>query len=95
MLCLKERRARKAGWPADLESQISNLKSSAESCSRQLRAWAKSLQDSEIKGQRHLTEKSRRDDDQKKRAAAFQKELLRRLPPSHPLRKDAEERGLI
>ena len=29
------------------------------------------------------------------RAAQFQKELLRKLPPGHPLRKDAEERRLI
>jgi hypothetical protein len=71
------------------------LKSIAESCSRQLRGWADSLQNSEIKGQRHLTEKSRREDDQKKRAADFQKELLRKLPPAHPLRRDAEQRGLI
>ena len=27
MLCFKERRARKAGWPANLKSEISNLKS--------------------------------------------------------------------
>jgi four helix bundle protein len=95
MLCLKERRAGKAGWPADLKSQISNLKSIAESCSKQLRGWADSLQNSEIKGQRHLTDKSRREEDQKQRAAAFQKQLLRNLPPSHPLRKDAEARGII
>jgi four helix bundle protein len=95
MLCLKERRARKANWSADLKSQISNLKSLAESCSRQLRGWADSLQNSEIKGQRHLTEKSRREDTQKKRAAAFSEGLLRKLPPDNPLRKDAEARGLI
>lgn len=95
MLTLKERRARQANWPADLTSQISNLKSTAESCSRQLRGWADSLQNSDIQGQRRLTDKSRRQDDQKKRAALLQKELLRKLPPSHPLRKDAEERGLI
>ena len=95
MLCLKERRARKANWSTDLKSQISNLKSLAESCSRQLRGWADSLQNSPIKGQRHLTDKTRREDDQKKRAAVFQKELLRKLPPGHVLRKDAEERGLI
>jgi four helix bundle protein len=95
MLCVKERRAAKAGWTADLKSQILHLKSTAESCSRQLRGWADSLQNSDIKGQRHLTNKSRREDDQKKRAAACQKELLHRLPPGHPLRKDAEERGII
>ena len=50
MLCLKERRAKKADWAADLKSQISDLKWMAQSCSRQLRGWADSLQNSEIKG---------------------------------------------
>jgi four helix bundle protein len=38
----------------NLKSQISNLKSCSESCSRQLRAWAGSLQSSDITGHRHL-----------------------------------------
>jgi hypothetical protein len=91
MLTVKLRRVR----PLDLKSQISNLIGLAESCSRQLRGWADSLQNSDIKGQRHLTDKSRREDDQKRRGASFQKELLGRLPPGHPLRRDAEERGLV
>jgi four helix bundle protein len=95
MLTVKLRRANKAGWAEDLKSQISNLKSTAESCSRQLRGWADALQNSDIKGQRHLTDKSRREDEQRKRAAACQEKLLRALPPGHPLRKDAEERGFI
>jgi four helix bundle protein len=45
---------------ADLKSEISNLKSLAEGISRQLRGWADSLQNSDIKGQRYLTEKARR-----------------------------------
>jgi hypothetical protein len=56
MLCLLER----IPAFADLKSEISNLKSLAEGIARQLRAWADSLQESEIKGQRYLTEKSRR-----------------------------------
>ena len=56
MLCFLERRK----GHAHLKSQISNLKSTAESCSRQLRAWADHLQNSDIKGQRHLNEKTRR-----------------------------------
>jgi len=44
---------------ADFKSEISNLKSLAEGVSRQLRGWADSLQNSEIKGQRYLTEKTR------------------------------------
>jgi four helix bundle protein len=95
MLCLKERRAIKDNWSADLKSQISNLKSIAESCSRQLRGWADSLQNSEIKGQRHLTARSRHQDEQRKRAAEVQKDLLERLPVTHPLRDDARKRGLI
>jgi four helix bundle protein len=95
MLCLRERRAGKRNWPDNLKSQISNLKFTAESCSRQLRAWADSLQNSDIKGQRHLNDKSRPDDEQRKRVEEFDKELLRMLPPNHPLRRDAEERGQI
>ncbi len=43
-----------------LKSEISDLKSQAESCSRQLRGWADSLQESPLTDQRYLTEKSRR-----------------------------------
>jgi four helix bundle protein len=95
MLMLKLRRANKSRWPADLKSQISDLKSIAESCSRQLRGWADSLQNSDIKGQRHLTNLSRREAEQKKRAREFDLELLRHLPQWHPKRKEAEEKGLI
>lgn len=42
-----------------LKSEFSNLKSLAEGCSRQIRAWADSLQNSDIQGQRHLNKKSR------------------------------------
>ena len=91
MLTVKLRRVR----PENIKSQISKLISLAESCSRQLRGWADSLQNSDIKGQRHLNDKSRQADDQKKRASAFQIELLRKLPAWHPKRKEAEERGLI
>ena len=56
MLCLFERLPEFA----DLKSEISDLKSKAESISRQLRGWAESLQESTIKGQRFLTEKARK-----------------------------------
>ena len=56
MLCLLETLE---GF-ADLKSEISDLKSRAEAVSRQLRAWADSLQNSSITGQRYLSEKSRR-----------------------------------
>src|SRR5882724_7200843 len=44
----------------DFRFEISDLKSRSLSISRQLRAWADSLQNSDIRGQRYLTDKSRR-----------------------------------
>src|SRR5277367_5944141 len=58
---------------SDLKSEISNLKSQAESISRQLRAWADSLQNSGIKGQRYLDENSRR----REKAARDRQDFLR------------------
>lgn len=46
---------------AGLKSEISDLKLQAEGISRQVRAWADSLQNSGIGGQRYLTDKSRRE----------------------------------
>jgi four helix bundle protein len=83
MLCFLERRP---GF-AHFKSQISNLKSLAESCSRQLRGWADHLQNSEIKGQRHLNDKTRQSYHSKKELKEFEEELQQRLPPDHPLRK--------
>ena len=71
MLCLLER----LDHFAHLKSEVSDLKSMAESTSRQLRAWADSLQNSPITGQRHLTEKSRQAAEQRKRADAFLQKL--------------------
>jgi four helix bundle protein len=75
--------------------EVVKLQGLAESCSRQIRAWAESLQNSSIKGPRHLNEKARQAEENRKRATETQKRLLRMLPPDHPLRRDAEERGLI
>lgn len=89
MLCFFERR------PAlkDFKSEISKLKSLAESCSRQIRGWADSLQNSDIKGQRHLNDHSR-DQWQKKNKreqgeadwTEAQRKILRDLPPENPAR---------
>ncbi len=84
MLCFFERR------PAllDLKSKISNLKSIAESYSRQLRAWADSLQNSDIAGLRHLNDQSRANYQKRKAreqgAAAFRQLLAQHLPAGHP-----------
>lgn len=80
MLCLTER------LPDldHLKSEISNLKNLAESVSRQLRAWADSLQNTDIKGQRYLTDNTRRRDEQKRRAEAFLHKL-RQMNPKSPI----------
>ncbi|MBI2059309.1 MAG: four helix bundle protein [Nitrospirae bacterium] len=61
----------------NLKSQISNLKSLAESISCQLRAWADSLQNSPIQGQRHLTDKVRKLEAEKKARNEFILEIHR------------------
>jgi four helix bundle protein len=67
MLCLIERLR-----PfVHLKSKIPDVKTIAESCSRQLRSWAANLQDSPIGGQRRLTEASRNRSEQKQRGDQF------------------------
>jgi four helix bundle protein len=71
MLCLLER------LPVfdDLKFEISNLKSRSEGVSRQLRAWADSLQNSDVRGQRYLTNKTRGKSKEAREREAFLKEL--------------------
>jgi four helix bundle protein len=73
MLCLFEQ------LPAfdDLKAEISNLKLLAENISRQLRGWADALQNSEIKGQRYLNEKTRRISQAARDREEFREELRR------------------
>jgi four helix bundle protein len=71
MLCLLEKIPAIAG----LESEILNLKSSAESISKQLGAWARSLRDSDLKGERYVNEKTRQADMARKNRDEFLKEL--------------------
>lgn len=71
MLCLLER------IPdfLNLESEIRNLKEKAESVSRQLGAWIQSILNSDKKGQRYVTEKTR----QASAAAEERKQFLEKL----------------
>jgi four helix bundle protein len=71
MLCLIER-LRLFAKPL---AEIQVLKQKAESCSRQLKGWMQSLQDSDLKGQRHVTQKSKQAD----QAALEREELLKEL----------------
>jgi four helix bundle protein len=58
-----------------LQSEIAALIATAESCSRQIRAWADHLQNTDIKGQRHLDDRARRLYKSKRDAAEFKRYL--------------------
>ncbi len=67
-----------------LQSQISDLKSLAESCSRQIRAWADHLQNTDIKGPRHLNDQTRGHYEEQKTADAFRQQIVQRLHQALP-----------
>jgi four helix bundle protein len=71
MLCLLER------IPTFrlLNQEIGGLKKKAESCSRQLKAWARSLQDSNFRGERHVNQRTKRIDQAARDREEFLKEL--------------------
>ena len=85
MLILGSRRP----YLASFKPEIAALIMLAESCSRQLRAWADSLQNSDIAGPRHLNDKTRADYRKslarKQGATDFQQLLAQNLPREHPL----------
>jgi hypothetical protein len=82
---------RHAAWSSDSKETAAAHKL-AESCSRQLRAWADTLQNSEIQGQRYLNRKTSDQYNSAKRADTFFKQNLEKLPFNHPLRKAAREK---
>lgn len=89
MLCVMERMS-----ACDhLRSEISNFKSICENISRQIRGWTDSLQNSEIKGQRHLNNETRqryqrqqKQEDFEKQRKEFQQQMEERL------KREAEQR---
>lgn len=58
-----------------LESDIRSVTAKAESCSKQLKAWAESIQNSDYKGQRYVSEKLKRSDQASREREEFLKEL--------------------
>ena len=66
----------------DFKFEISDLKSRCLGISRQLRAWADSLQNSDIRGQRYLTDKSRRITKESQEREEFLEEL-RKIREGH------------
>jgi hypothetical protein len=72
MLCLLEHLPGFSG----LSDEIDALKIKAESCSRQLKAWTQSLQNSDFKGERYVTEKLKLSDRNTQEREELLKELL-------------------
>jgi hypothetical protein len=71
MLCLLDRTPAFAA----LRKETKSIRSKAESCSRQLKAWAKSLQDSDFRGERHVKAKVKRASQAAKERQEFLEEL--------------------
>lgn len=66
---------------SNLQSTISNLSLQCESISRQLTAWANSLQVSEVEGRRYYTPEKKQDHAQGKSREAFVRKLRELAPP--------------
>ena len=75
-----------------LKSEISELTLLAESCSRQIRGWADNLQNSDIKGQRHLTDSSKEQYHAQRRADVFAREIDRYVRQARPQDYPEEEK---
>ena len=65
----------------DLKSEISNLKSSAESISRQIRGWTATLQNTPIRGQRYLNNQTKSAFENEKNRKTFQEMLKQHYQP--------------
>jgi four helix bundle protein len=60
-----------------IESEILNLKSKAEAISKQLGAWTRSVQNSGMKGEKYVTDRSRKAAEAARQRKAFLEELER------------------
>ena len=92
MLCLLE----KMPLFRNLESEIRNLKGLTESISKQLGAWMRALRDSDLKGQRYVTETVRRRATTKRDREEFLEKLRSpgiRNPPSGSAHPESEDAG--
>jgi four helix bundle protein len=91
MLCVMER----MDSFDHLKSDISNFKSDFESVARQIRAWADHLQNSEIKGQKHLNDQSRKRFERgKSRSDFLENQKLFREKMKEDLERKVRERNL-
>jgi len=71
---------------------LARIRSLAESCASQLTAWTESIEDSPVRGKRHLTPEARERRATADKAVEFRLNFLRGLKVSHPLYNTPEAR---
>jgi four helix bundle protein len=68
-----------------LIKRLSEIRALAESCARQLTAWTGSVEESPVRGKRHLAGQARAFREGENKARAYRLNFLRNLKPTHPL----------
>lgn len=74
--------------------QLLEIRTLAESCSRQLTGWAASIDGSLVQGKRHMTNQIREKRELAQKAKEFRINFLRSLKPEHPLYGSPEARAV-
>ena len=72
--------------------RLQEIRSLAESCARQLTAWATAIEHSPVQGKRHLTSELKDQREASRKAMNFRLTFLRNLKPDHPLYNTPEAR---
>lgn len=70
--------------------QLQEIQVLAESCARQITGWTQSVENSPVKGKRHLTPETRQKRQMQDKAREFRLNFLRNLKPTHPLYQSEE-----
>lgn len=65
--------------------RLQAIRATAESCARQLTAWAGSIEDSPIQGKRHLTARTRAKRTEASATVEIRQQFLQSIGPDHPL----------
>lgn len=68
-----------------ISGELDRIRACAESCARQLTAWAASVEESPIQGKRHLTATTRAAQHSAHAHADLRRQFLLSLRPEHPL----------
>ncbi|OPZ26379.1 MAG: hypothetical protein BWZ02_02047 [Lentisphaerae bacterium ADurb.BinA184] len=77
---------------AMVAGRLADIRAGAEACSRQIAAWAASVENSPVQGSRHLTAAGRQDRRAAEAARWFRNHFLTNMSPDHPLYNTREAR---